>query len=293
MYDLSAWKVDDKAWMKARRAQWKEVKKSLDETFYYLKKGRDYRHLKSFFLTGRLSEEQARKDFWQFNPETPLRGIETSVMLECWLTADQRPENWEAIQRKNPLDLYWDSRHRFREMFAKYPETGTIFGGLEKRLYEFFTPTRCRFEDYKDMPHMEEESFDGLGSQVFTQIGRGLLHLFGDQPRDLEEIEKTGKSKFRQPNVNCLAQYALHEWVESIPPAWRRYEKKGINHFKFLVRLVKLATLISRLPDEHNPVQVAVANEMLTLLENTKGLPDQVYELVAQGKQQAEAELAK
>jgi len=63
MYDLNAWKVDDKEWMKARRAQWKDVKKSLDGNFIYLKKGRDYRHLKSFFLTGKLLEEQARKDY--------------------------------------------------------------------------------------------------------------------------------------------------------------------------------------------------------------------------------------
>ena len=121
-----------------------------------------------------------RKDYGRYySLEKPLDGIETPVLLECWLTADQHPENWEAIRQKYPGELYWTSRDRFREMVANYPETGALFGGLEKRIYEFFTPTRCRFEDYKDRQHMREELFDGVARQVSGQIGNGLVDLLG------------------------------------------------------------------------------------------------------------------
>ena len=55
--DKSAWQLDDKAWVKARKAQWAELSKKLkarDKTTLPLLEARTTNYWKSYFLTGEL-----------------------------------------------------------------------------------------------------------------------------------------------------------------------------------------------------------------------------------------------
>jgi len=53
--DTSAWKTDDKVWMKARRAGWTEVKQSLDRLTGV--RGMDKKFIKKFYMTGDVNIE--------------------------------------------------------------------------------------------------------------------------------------------------------------------------------------------------------------------------------------------
>ena len=60
----SAWRTDDKLWMKQRRADWKKTKEKLLK-LYFLKKTDINKHLKNFYLTGNIPEEDYRTRFWE------------------------------------------------------------------------------------------------------------------------------------------------------------------------------------------------------------------------------------
>lgn len=65
--DKSYWKVEDKAWMKYRREEWKQV-----EPFYIQRKKKDLAILKKYFLKGDLSLENKELHGWDFKVKLNL-----------------------------------------------------------------------------------------------------------------------------------------------------------------------------------------------------------------------------
>lgn len=179
MTDTSAWKVNDKAWMKQRRENWKHIKKKLDklkrDSTIDIRKD-DLQFLKSFYLTGEIDAEAHSDLMWeQYDPKRPLRYVFVSkaVLFECWLSADQSDENWQRIKHNYSVisDEYWiGSRSAFSylmDVIIKYPVLWTLegkpfFGGIEKRLFHYFgcpvtgrleTPVNFQITSYFNSPY--------------------------------------------------------------------------------------------------------------------------------------------
>jgi len=171
---MPGWKVDDKAWMKQRREEWKQVKKCVDQLTFF--KACYKKAMKKFFLTGDGSD-----------PQYPLKEVEAAPLFEIWFDPDKTEENWNRIREKYRYKLIsnvlidgkatlveeideskWGGAiYRFYEiargigydMYYRPEYNNSFFGGIEKRLFEYWYPKELRFRR-EDYPHMSDEEFD-------------------------------------------------------------------------------------------------------------------------------------
>ncbi len=102
-----AWKVDDKQWMKERKAKWKDIKKRLPLVTWFLRK-EDLEQLKNYFLYGHGEHPAPPREKWElyrYNPDCPLT-VEAPVIFECWLSADQSDEYFKRVLERNVVEQH-------------------------------------------------------------------------------------------------------------------------------------------------------------------------------------------
>lgn len=89
--DKSAWKLDDKAWVKARKAQWTEMSKKLkdrDKTTLPLLENRTINYWKSYFLSGELASTEHL---------VSSIGLEINPFFIMWFHPDQGEPNLRQL----------------------------------------------------------------------------------------------------------------------------------------------------------------------------------------------------
>jgi len=255
--NINAWKTDDKAWLKARRAGWKEVKTTLDRLTGV--RGQDKKFLKQFYMSGEIDIDEMTNAFGRrvVDPERPLYPMEASTLLECWLTADQSDENWQQIKEKYGERKLYHSCRRLLESLAYYPETGSLFGGLEERLYRFLCPTRCRPEDY---PELNREQYIDQAHTIYGRIRSALSRYF----------------QFKAPNPNNFVRCRLPEWHDCIAAT---YLKIPDALLKDLIHVVVPMHRILTNPDNYAEHVLDVAKQLEDILSD-EALPQPIRDRV-------------
>ncbi len=166
-FDISVWKVDDKAWMRERRAGWSSVKTTLDHMFEHnrniFRDKKPYKYIKQFYLTGSIDFPEEIGGISYINAilgmNSPLdmwyAGGSIGGLLECWLTPEPSKEKWERvferyeqlwIKRKEPKNIgrkFEESKICFQQASIQWftdPDQVSLFNDLDAYLTDFFQP---------------------------------------------------------------------------------------------------------------------------------------------------------
>jgi len=141
-----AWKLDDKEWVKARRAEWKEYEYNLRKILILEKE--DFPYYKDYFLTG---SEAGLAGFAPY--EVALNSV-----IEMWLHAENNIETFSNI-----LDKYSTDIKNAQNFFLKNtprPENDykgvSHFNGKDINIYKTLFPLELRRADY---PELDEEGY--------------------------------------------------------------------------------------------------------------------------------------
>lgn len=270
-----AWKVDDPQWVKARKAKWKEIKKHLPEVAWFVSKG-THKKLKNYFFYGHGIYPAPAYEDWRierYYPNQPLRG-EAAVLFECWLTPDRSDESFQRILARHvhesrngrgrlvvDLSEITSSRSRFRELMAghRFPAQGSLFDGLEERLYYLFGPTRGRREDFQDLSEKEFRHTVSMSYGFAVSVLKRFL--FADAP-----------------NPYDIAPHVLPEYCDSIVISYERVldehgEERAINNSKQAAAYLQIIVDIADGVRESTELQQQVARRLLDCLPVSR-LPD-------------------
>lgn len=128
-----AWTLKDKAWVKQRAIEWKELKTQLSHDYLDLSRTQ-LKALENYYLKGKVPK---------FNSSSL---VTISLVYLCWLHPDQTDENWQLIK-----DVIWliggeyaKEHHRLSielVMGGGYCEDegfpNGLMGGLEERIFNF------------------------------------------------------------------------------------------------------------------------------------------------------------
>ncbi len=285
--EFGAWRVEDKTWMAERKRGWKGVQKRLRKNL--LVTGKDeLTLLKSYYLTGAVPadwEEELACDDGDYDVSRPLRAtnISTALLLECWLSADTSEEAWEAIiaayegVRKFPF--YWEEARRSLrlQVLRGYPDEGSLFDGLDERLYRFFGPTRFRREDF---PDVNDKHYPRYASDDFGDINDWLTDFLA---RDT-------------PNPHHMVQYMVREWGDTLAPTQTHFRDAAKEDERFrgyvlpLTKPAKWSRYRLQCASQSLPEQVAVAREVEAVLAEVRAeLPPEVVELIDRGHEEGDA----
>jgi hypothetical protein len=241
-----AWKLDDPEWVKARRQAWRRIKQSpLFEMF----ERRELKRIKNFFMTGSAFDPEPPEEEWRwyrYHPDKRPVPVSNSVLIECWLGADQSETHWQEIKTKYSEGKYESSRRFFRQCLRnRFPEQGPLFDGLDERLYYFFEPTRCRPADYPDLNYKD------------------FIYVAWRVNNDLENLIKAHLSEHYNPHN--IAPAVLPEWCDSVSFT---YEAVGPEREEYVIRnmagIAKNARDIVDSQEDFRPEQVGFARDVLT-----------------------------
>lgn len=227
-----AWKVDDPAWVRERESQWRKIKNS--PVLKRRLRQREIERVKNYFLTGSAFRPEPEKEEWRYlryHPDTKPLPTTCNTLLQCWLSAEG--VDWEHIRENaHPLILQ-DSRWYLRDLLKSvYPEQIPLFNGRDRRIYYFFAPTRCRPEDYPELPR---DKFYQTAWLVRLE-----LHPAIDQFLSVPY------------NRDSLAPELVPERCDSIVPAFHHYEnlEKAQNFLKEVSKtLTRVAEIIDNQAD--------------------------------------------
>jgi hypothetical protein len=180
----SAWHLDDPDWVKGRQRAWKGIKNSPFIKELLLPNKGELKKIKNFYLIGSAFDPEPPLEDWDwecYHPDTSPIPVTSAMLLELWLTADDSEDNWTHIKDKYRKDDFRSARDRFRDaIYRLYPKYGSIFDGLEARIYTLLGPTRCRHEDY---PGVEENQFRRISKSVNSKLGVPIsAHLAAEEP---------------------------------------------------------------------------------------------------------------
>ncbi|HEB56733.1 MAG TPA: hypothetical protein ENI98_10630 [Gammaproteobacteria bacterium] len=178
---MSAWKTEDKAWIKARKTAWKDVKKKIDDLFQLNRD--EKRSLKNYYLTGKE------------DPGAPLTEMDGGLLLEMWLHPDQSEAHWDKLRDKYTERDWFIARIKFDEVNCKLrtflseedhstlltypPDGGSIFDGLEERMYYWFRFGRLRREDW---PELDDEQFLHIARRSLSLAGTFIAYFMDPFP---------------------------------------------------------------------------------------------------------------
>lgn len=257
-----AWKLDDPAWVRQRKAEWKRLKEHplLGDKGWF--RPAERKAIKNFFMYGmpEYPEPPEREWAWDdYNPDLPLQRVDGGVLLECWLTADQSEENWQRIAGKYAKETFLFSRRRLREWLRnKFPEKGCLFDGLEARLYLLFGPTRCRPVDFPEETHLR---FINDAWRTHNDLKPMVITFFTN----------------RNPNPCNIAPLVLREWCDTIPWTYEALVNRGKGNERLLAESVAelLSTVVDIIqePDGRESRQIEAARQLLEYMRETE-LPD-------------------
>ncbi|RZF83046.1 hypothetical protein EXT46_06225 [Pseudoalteromonas sp. CO325X] len=274
-----SWYPDDKIWLKARKAQWKEVKESLKEMRFYTPQ--DVKLIKEYFLYGPDKE--------------PLRTVNNYGEVRCkvlhvgmitvWLHPSfersyivEELDKYEAGTRNSNdrVKDYYNGGERLLQLcdldYATHKSATdegetSFFQGKEQLLAELLLPASVEEESwYKScVKHEDLERLSEACSEKFA-LAINRLTLFFDK-------------YMAAPNPNYIYRYRLSYCISAL---------KYIKHSEFKSKLMKrnLVSLFTYLdkftdcPDKYPKCVVETAQEF-TRLFNEADLPDPVHALLA------------
>jgi hypothetical protein len=310
--DRSAWKTDDPQWVKARKQQWREIKRILEYgnegdaagNFYFVRK-KEHKRLKDYFLTGYTdSKPSFGEDTELFPPPNdPLKGIDACFIFYIWFHPDRSQKNWEALRELCGTENRWLSKERthkivkgaslwpltqarFMESIGSYPDEGTLYGDfdLEGRLYRLFCPLEGIYA-----PPLHK---------LQNVLHRSIRHFFARS----DEPDK-GKIFVGNPNHICrhgLADYVqLTNWLisdEGQDTVVKRnlYEVNDyymadvfLNYLAFNIADCYLAL---EFKDANSIIYYDTANELLSLYSEVKW-PPIAKNIMDVGREKADKEL--
>lgn len=250
----SVWRLDDPAWVKERKSEWRRVKQRLDQMPFIRKK--EITFLKGFFLTGTVNMEALQEYCWgHANPKRPLQAIEAAVLLECWLSPDHSEANWQHIKKKyDDREGSWsDAKRRFMEIATRLPgwyvdDEESFFSGLEERLYRFLMPTRCRREDY---PEISDADYLDKAERC-AGLTRDFLAYLDQDP----------------PNGYNITRFRAREWRDGRVATQLPFRAGEDSQVSDDISLVLAVDLIRKTPTNYDPLHVQLANELAEALED-------------------------
>ena len=139
-----AWKLDDKEWVKARRAEWKEYEYNLKKIITLEKD--DFPHFKSYFLTGNEDGLNGFLHSW----------AESRMVIEMWLHGSNDITIFKKIANK-----YTEIKAAQNFFKSNVPPTNDYkgvshFNGKDFNIYKTLFPLELRRADY---PELDEEGY--------------------------------------------------------------------------------------------------------------------------------------
>ena len=322
--DRSAWKSDDPDWVKARKNQWRGIRRSLEYgseggaagTFFYVKK-KEFKYLKEYFLTGYSSSKPLFGEGTELYPppNAPLGATEGDVLFYIWLHADSSDENWNKLRERfgpvvstqqadQPLGpkgdegFWWkNGQYNFLRTIPEYPREGQLFGDFdfEGRLYRLFCPTEGIYA-----PNAKFHKFYGEGPSIDNFQGSLDSCLKGFFKRDIffsgeEIIDYTNRKQFIG-NPNHIVRHGLVDYVQSTlwllspenegfyPDSERDKSQKCT--IKHFIDKVSDANLAIEFAEHNQPIYAEVANQLLDLI-NAETWPEIAQDVMQKGEEQA------
>ena len=210
--DKSAWKLDDKAWVKARKAQWADLSKKLkasDESRHSLLTAKTISFWKHYFLSCELPATDHLLTF---------KNLDINPFFILWFYPDQNEGALSQIMERLVKAEQFSSAEKERVNIAQYgieiirrcsgltkdPLLGEegVFGGKE-RLY-----LRLLFGT-KDAGFISSERFSPLEHDFFRLCGGYLLSPDADPnwpELELVEFYLTTASRYEKPRKE------VHQW---------------------------------------------------------------------------------
>lgn len=183
---MTAWKVDDKDWMKMRKEAWKSIKPKIDSLIFLEKDQK--KALKSYFLKG---EEDVA---------FPLNKMHAAPLLEMWLHPDQSEQHWEIIKNKYDSTEWGNAKGRFVEMnnslHVTCPNGESFFDGLEEHFCRLFHLDRFKREDFSEY---SEEGFIKEAKENLLLANNFAAYLISDNPHPYR-----------------ITQYQIQRWIDAM-----------------------------------------------------------------------------
>ncbi|HEC07609.1 MAG TPA: hypothetical protein ENJ12_12195 [Thiolapillus brandeum] len=278
----AAWRVDDPAWMKARRAEWRRLQGRIK---YMVFNQRELTMLKNYFMYGCAHHPELPQEKWKRESYTPERGtlwypdwgpVQDRLLYELWLTPDKSEKNSQRLL--NVYDNIYErdrARDRFRKEMGRDLEHLSedllpLFDGEEHRLYRLLGPTRCRREDYPDETDEQYIKIcDSSYSECIVTIERYLR---------AEVVHDWDTAPLMVPEFCDAFEHVLEAWKmesQGEPDPEEYYQERLI----FLQYIIQSLHNVVDNPDTYKPEQVDVARAVLKCISSHR-LPEQVESAV-------------
>lgn len=244
---MAKWKIDNKIWVKDRKAAWKVIKKKID-TLIFLDKN-EKASIKEYYLTGIE------------NSTYPINKMEGGLLLELWLDPDKSDEHWKTLKSKYTYEQWYNSRFRFLEanrgMYETSPNGESFFDELEERLCHWFHFDRLRREDW---PDMTDEQFH-LEAKNSIKLARSFISYFMNE----------------KPHPYDMLLYSVQYWHDSMVLAF--------ENFLQLSSLVRWTSDIINNPNNYEDTKVKLANKIKDVI-NATDLPDKAKKCFSELKKE-------
>ena len=195
----SAWKVNDKKWMKERRAKWPRVKQLLSDTLFLGNAARYTRSeftklMQNYFLTGTLD------DNYTFEHQ------DGALFLKLWMHPDKSEQYWrQYVEELGPEKVKSQSYFVKRMLGRSSDGIYEPLDGREPLIYELFTEARLLRHNY---PDKSDDEWRIYAQQNFSSISRSIDCMFAwptRNPRHYQMLEfRKWLDSFVQGYVLCL-----------------------------------------------------------------------------------------
>lgn len=230
---MTAWKTDNKQWMKERKEAWKVVKKKIDKMNTPTKD--EKKTLKNYFILGEESEE------------FPINKMEAAPLILMWLHPDHSDEHWQQIKDNSDSKQWLDARFRFLEvnksLYSYTPDGGSFFDELEERMCHWFYFSRLKREDW---PDLTDDEFSRMAEQTLA-----LARTFDNYLRNTDN------------NPYDITPHRIPAWEDAMILAYKE-EYTGLSW------MIKSLCDVLRNTKNHPALVVKFAEKLQATLKNAQ-----------------------
>lgn len=274
-----SWYPENKEWLKARKAAWKQVKKSLDKMSFF--DPSDKKLIKEYFVYGPEKEPLIRTSRWG---ETRHKVGETGL-IAVWLhpsydkkEVEQELKRFARVNHSKDGQTYYEGTGRFKDFsdrfdneyinFDEQGEETSFFQKKERLLAELLAPKTVEEEPWfntrldKFKSNNDDERFQDTSSYYISRLAVFFT---------TEEPSSYYVPRFQLPYLFSAMNYILTIEENSF--------LAGAMH-RLLIQLEK----IKRIPRDYKPCQLETAQQ---LEHDFSELPDNVKEIIAHYRKQA------
>lgn len=272
----NAWETDDKEWMKARRAGWKETLRGLNQlcgTVVSGVKKKDFKYLKNYYLTGKDIPDRKNEDQWGSLYHLD-RDYSVGLLLHYWLSADHSQETFDYLNERRHRNKSADDKYEnfdrgcmvLRESMLSYPsmlskvtplkddrimiennipspykDCPAIFGELQPKLAKLFT--------YSEQKQKEFDKYIAMGKGygfLYNSYELVLPGYFG--------MQSMYRASF---NPNNPVRYFLAEYMR-----WGFVNEGDPRELEERIKSISACWYVVDTPDGRHPLQLEVAKEL-------------------------------